>query len=56
MCPLIALLLLPACPLTQWKEIEVEFLISAVFNLVATAKGCVVCLFAMSSSAALSQR
>jgi len=43
----------PACPLTQWKVIEVEFLNSIVFNLVATAKGCVVCLLAVASSAAL---
>jgi len=33
--------------------IEVEFLSSIVFNLVAKAKGCVLCLFAMASSAAL---
>jgi hypothetical protein len=32
---------------------EVKFLSLIVFNLVAKAKGCVVCLFAMARSAAL---
>ena len=36
----------------QWKEIEVYFLSSIVFLLVATVKGCVVRLFAMAISAA----
>jgi hypothetical protein len=42
-----------SCPLTQWKELEVDFLSSIVFLLLATAKGCAVCFFAMASSAAL---
>ena len=46
----------PACPLTQWKLIEVEFLVSVVFNLVATAKGCVVCLFVKARSVALESK